>query len=99
MTAITTSSGSFAVSGVRRGDYLRFSGMVSGAVATSGFVRGTDVSGQRRVTKVGGSTLDARELHRHRLVEWLHAKAEDWVLWPWSDAKEWTAKRIRGVRP
>jgi len=59
---------------LRRGDYAHLSGFSARH------------SGWQRVVTVGSSTtLTTRDVHRWSLVEWCHARLEDWLLWPLAD--------------
>lgn len=83
---ITTSESFFAV--VRRGDYLKATGPEY-AVTTSGLARWPRVERFTRITHATPSVLTVRNRHQSRIREWLHARAEDWFLWPFADVKAW----------
>lgn len=38
-----------------------------------------------RIEKIGNVTAFVRHVHASRLLEWLHAHVESWVLWPLED--------------
>ncbi|MDB4914064.1 MAG: hypothetical protein JWM95_1708 [Gemmatimonadetes bacterium] len=98
MSSSISVSTAFTEPGFRRGDYISFQGMPSFAATTSGTAKGMDESGRRRITASAAGILTVRDPHRYRLVEWLHACAEDWILWPWADLKTRGARALHGVR-
>lgn len=87
-TTTLTVGDSFIRDGITRGAYLRLTGATLFAETTSGTANGGPYDPLlERVTHASPSVLTVRHAHTSRLVEWCHAKLEDWLLWPIADLR------------